>query len=95
MKNKQEVEKIGFFRALFCEDGNCNKLCVRRVLGTIGFFSFMIGVFIIITLTFIIKGDVMTSTHEPLTSLGMFSMLLLGVTTIDKFAPQHNALTEG
>ena len=63
-------------KSLFCEDRNCpkniDKLCVRRVMGTVGFLSSIIAVFIGVS-------------HDALQLLMLVSTSLLGLTTIDKF----------
>jgi hypothetical protein len=59
-------------KSLFCEDSCAGKLCVRRVMGVTGFLSFIAGVFAGVE-------------HDALQLLGTLSMLLLGITTVDKF----------
>ncbi len=59
-------------KGLFCEDKNDCKLCVRRVLGTVGFLCFIVAVFIGVE-------------HASLELLGMLSASLIGLTTVDKF----------
>jgi len=56
---------------LFYEDGIC-KLCVRRVMGVLGFLASIVAVFTNVN-------------HESLSLLMIMSASLLGITTIDKF----------
>ena len=58
-------------RSLFCEDCSPGKLCVRRVMGVLGFSIFLVCVCLGI---------------EHVELLGTLSAGLLGLTTADKFA---------
>ena len=57
---------------LFYEDCGNSKLCVRRVMGSIGFLSSIVAVFLNVN-------------HDSLQLLMIMSASLLGITTIDKF----------
>ncbi len=59
---------------LFCEDTNCNKLCARRIIGTIGFLSCVFALF---------HPNIDSAQFN---SLLYASAGLIGSTTIDKFA---------
>jgi hypothetical protein len=60
-------------RSLFCEDGDCDKLCVRRVLGVAGFVSCIYAMF---------HPGI---DSQQFSSLLYVSAALLGMTTFDKF----------
>ena len=71
---------------LFCEDGSCGtdgggKLCVRRVMGVLGFLFSLVAIAIGIE-------------HESLQMFMLLSASLLGITTIDKFVQKPNCEVE-
>ncbi|MDR2950707.1 MAG: hypothetical protein LBV71_16085 [Prevotella sp.] len=61
---------------LFCEDGSCDiskgKLCIRRVIGALGFIAFIGCIYLGIY-------------HPSVDLLAMLSASLIGLTTVDKF----------
>jgi hypothetical protein len=60
-------------KSLFCEDGDHNKLCVRRMWGSVGFLAYIVGCF---------HPHIYTAQFA---TLGYLSVILLGVTTVEKF----------
>ena len=58
---------------LFCEDNNTNKLCVRRIMGCLGYVAAIVGIFLKIDM-------------QNIYMLMGTSTALLGLTTFDKFA---------
>ena len=68
---------------MFYEDcgKNSSKICVRRVMGVMGFIA---------SIVFVAVGLI----HDALQLLMMLSAALLGVTTVDKFVKNNNNVCE-